>query len=90
MSWVLTGTYFEHCPCDMVCPCTTSRLSKPADTEPCTVVLAFNIQRGQIEGLDVASRTVVLVADAPQLMSDGVGKSACTWTMAPRMISSRH
>jgi hypothetical protein len=71
MSWELTGTYFEHCPCDMVCPCTTSGLTRPADTERCTVVLAFNIQNGQIEGLDVAGRTVVLVADAPQLMSEG-------------------
>jgi len=46
-------------------------LTKPGDTERCTVVLAFNIQSGQIEGLDVDGRTVVLVADAPQLMSEG-------------------
>jgi hypothetical protein len=71
MSWELSGTYFEHCPCDLVCPCTTSGLTKPGDTERCTVVLAFNIQSGQIEGLDVDGRTVVLVADAPQLMSEG-------------------
>lgn len=71
MSWELSGTYFEHCPCDVVCPCTTSGLTKPGDTERCTVVLAFNIQSGQIEGLDVDGRTVVLVADAPQLMSEG-------------------
>lgn len=71
MSWELTGTYFEHCPCDLVCPCTTSGLSRPGDTERCTVVLAFNVQRGQIDQLDVGGRTVVLVADAPRLMSDG-------------------
>jgi hypothetical protein len=35
---------------------------QPADVERCTVVLAFNVQRGQIEGLDVVGRTVV-VAD---------------------------
>ena len=71
MSWELTGTYFEHCPCNLVCPCTTSGLSMPGDTERCTVVLAFKVQRGQIEGLDVAGRTVVIVADAPRLMSEG-------------------
>lgn len=71
MSWELTGTYFEHCPCDLVCPCTTSGLSRPGDTERCTVVLAFNVQRGQIDQLDVGGRTVVLVADAPRLMRDG-------------------
>jgi len=36
-----------------------------------TVVLAFNIQRGQIHDLDVGGRTVVIVADAPRLMSEG-------------------
>ena len=71
MSWELTGTYFEHCPCDLVCPCTTSGLSKPGDTERCTVVMAFNVQSGQVEELDVAGRTVVLVADAPRLMNEG-------------------
>lgn len=74
MSWELSGTYFEHCPCDLVCPCTTSATSKPADVERCTVVLAFNVQRGQIEDLDVAGRTVVVVVDAPRLMSDGEWK----------------
>jgi hypothetical protein len=24
VSWQLTGTYFENCSCDMVCPCTAS------------------------------------------------------------------
>jgi hypothetical protein len=71
MAWELAGTYFEHCPCGMVCPCTTSGLTMPADVDRCTVVLAFNVQRGQVEGLAVAGRTVVVVADTPRLMSDG-------------------
>ena len=71
MTWELTGTYFEHCPCDLVCPCTTSSATRPADVERCTVVLAFNVQRGQVEGLDVVGRTVVLAVDAPRLMSEG-------------------
>ncbi len=24
MAWHLEGTYFENCPCDMVCPCRAS------------------------------------------------------------------
>jgi len=36
--------------------------------ERCTVVLAFNVQRGQIEGLDVVGRTVVVAVEAPRLM----------------------
>jgi hypothetical protein len=71
MSWELTGTYFEHCPRDLVCPCTMSSATRPADVERCTVVLAFNVERGQIEGLDVVGRTVVVAVDAPRLMSEG-------------------
>jgi hypothetical protein len=49
MARELAGTYFEHCPCGMVCPCTTSGLTMPADVDRCRVVLAFNVQRGQVE-----------------------------------------
>jgi hypothetical protein len=71
MAWELSGTYFEHCPCGMVCPCTTSGLTMPGDTERCTVVFTFNITRGTVDRLDVGGRTVVVVADAPRLMSEG-------------------
>ncbi len=50
MSWQLSGTYFENCSCDMVCPCTTSGLTKAADRERCRVVLAFHVERGDIDG----------------------------------------
>jgi len=71
MAWQLSGTYFEHCPCGMVCPCTTSGLTQPADQERCTVVFAFNVQSGEVEAVDVAGRKVVLVVDAPRQMTDG-------------------
>jgi hypothetical protein len=71
MTWRLDGTYFENCSCDMVCPCTTSGLSMPADQDRCRVVLAFHIDRGEVDGLDVSDKTVVVVADTPPLMADG-------------------
>ena len=71
MAWRLDGTYFENCSCDMVCPCTTSGLTRPADQERCRVVLAFHVDRGEIDGLDVGDRTVVVVADTPQVMAEG-------------------
>jgi hypothetical protein len=71
MAWRIEGTYFENCPCDMVCPCTTSGLTHPADAERCRVVFAFHVDRGEIEGVDVSDRSVVLVVDAPRLMTDG-------------------
>ena len=71
MSWHLEGTYFENCSCDMVCPCTTSGLSMPADQERCRVVLAFHVERGEVEGVDVSDKTVVVLADTPAIMGEG-------------------
>lgn len=71
MSWHLSGTYFENCSCDMVCPCSTSGLTMPADQDRCRVVLAFHVDRGDIDGVDVSDRSVVVVADTPPVMADG-------------------
>jgi hypothetical protein len=71
MAWSLQGTYFENCPCDMVCPCTTSGLTKPADAERCRVVLVFHIDSGEVEEVDVSGLTVAVLADTPQVMADG-------------------
>jgi hypothetical protein len=71
MAWSLEGTYFENCPCDMVCPCTTSGLTKPADTERCRVVLVFHIESGEVDGVEVGGLTVAVLADTPQVMADG-------------------
>ena len=71
MAWRLDGTYFENCSCDMVCPCTTSGLTRPGDQERCRLVLAFHVDRGEVDGLDVSDRSVVLVVDGPQVMAEG-------------------
>ena len=71
MAWRLEGTYFENCSCDMVCPCTTSALTMPADTERCRVVLIFHIDSGEVEGVDVSGLSVAVFADTPALMSEG-------------------
>ena len=71
MAWKLDGTYFENCSCDVLCPCGASSLVLPADKERCQVVLAYHVDSGDIEGVDVSDRTVVVVADTPAQMSDG-------------------
>jgi hypothetical protein len=43
----------------------------PADQERCRVVLAFHVERGEVEGVDVSGKTVVVLSDTPALMSDG-------------------
>ena len=71
MAWQLQGRYFENCSCDMVCPCTTSGLTMPADYDRCRVVLVFHVDAGAVEDVDVSNLTVAVLADTPPLMADG-------------------
>jgi hypothetical protein len=71
MAWHLEGTYAENCNCDVVCPCIVSGLTAPATQERCHTVLAFHVERGEIDGVDVAGKHVIVVIDAPRVMGEG-------------------
>ena len=49
MSWKVSGSYFESCSCDVVCPCTAS-LSLGATRDRCRIVLVFNVKDGEVDG----------------------------------------
>ena len=70
MAWKLSGSYFETCSCDVICPCTAS-LSLGATRDRCKVVLVFNVKSGEVDGTDVSGLTVAAVCDAPKVMSEG-------------------
>jgi len=70
MSWRITGSYFETCSCDVVCPCTAS-LALGASYDYCRVVLVFHVKEGEVEGVDVGGLTVAAVAETPKVMTDG-------------------
>jgi hypothetical protein len=42
-----------------------------ADYDRCEVLLAFHVESGEVDGVDVAGCTVAVVADAPKVMTDG-------------------
>jgi hypothetical protein len=71
MAWRLDGTYFENCNCEVVCPCTAADFAAPADHERCRVLIAFHVDAGQIDGVDVAGMTVGVFADTPPMMIEG-------------------
>jgi hypothetical protein len=75
MAWSIRGRYFENCSCDMPCPCTVS-FDAGADKERCNAVLAFHVDSGEVDGVDISDRTVVVVLDSPQVMTDGNWKLA--------------
>jgi hypothetical protein len=70
MAWSLDGTYFENCSCEVPCPCTAS-FSLGADYDRCEALLAFHVDRGEVDGVDVAGLSAALVIDSPKVMSDG-------------------
>src|SRR5918999_789723 len=70
MAWKLEGQYFENCSCDVPCPCTVS-LDFGADRERCNAFLVFQVEVGDVDGVDVSGLTVAAMIDTPKVMSEG-------------------
>ncbi len=43
----------------------------PADNDRCRVVLAFHVDSGEVDGVDVSGLSVAVLADTPPVMADG-------------------
>lgn len=71
MAWRIEGEYFENCSCDVLCPCITSPISGPADTERCQVPFAIQIHSGHFDDISLDGLAFVQVFDAPAIMSQG-------------------
>jgi hypothetical protein len=71
VSWRLSGTYFENCNCNVACPCAVSGFTVPGDHERCIVLLAFRVDSGEIDGIDVSGLSYAILADAPGAMAEG-------------------
>ena len=72
MVWQLSGNYYESCSCEAMCPCSWSMFGRAATRDDyCRFAMAFEVERGDIEGVDVSGTTFVLVGDAPPNMTDG-------------------
>ena len=70
MAWNLTGSYVETCSCELMCPCNLS-FDHGATYDFCRVTLVFAIKSGDVEGTDIAGRTVAIIADSPKVMTEG-------------------
>jgi hypothetical protein len=70
MAWKLDGQYFGNCSCDVPCPCTVS-LDLGADRDRCNAFLVFQVESGEVDGVDVSGTTVVIMVDTPKVMSEG-------------------
>lgn len=62
MAYHLEGRLLEVCDCRVLCPCW---IGEDPDNGTCDSVLAYRFDKGTIEGVDVAGRTLALVAHIP-------------------------
>jgi hypothetical protein len=60
--WSVSGTYFETCNCEAICPCVT--MGPPTEGN-CTVLLAWHIDKGKFGGTDLEGLNAVLMAHSP-------------------------
>lgn len=71
MAWSLAGKFYENCSCDAICPCTWSNLAQRATNDYCRFAMAFDVEAGDVDGVDLSGRRFVIVGDSPPAMTDG-------------------
>ena len=64
----LEGTLIEACSCNVNCPCW---IGEDPDLGECFAIVAYGIERGQIEDLDVSGLNLVLICHIPGNVLDG-------------------
>ncbi len=68
MTYHLEGRLLEVCDCRVLCPCW---IGEDPDNGTCDSVLAYHFDAGSVDGVDVAGRTVAMVARIPGNVLNG-------------------
>src|ERR1700751_5784786 len=71
MAWGLDGKYFESCSCAAISPCTWSAFTARATLDRCRALLAYHVESGEIDGVDVSGLSFALFLDTPPVMAEG-------------------
>jgi hypothetical protein len=62
MAYQLEGSLLEVCTCNVICPCW---VGEDPDGGTCDGVIAYHIDKGKVDGVDVSGRTLSLMAHIP-------------------------
>lgn len=74
MAWQLRGQLIETCSCNMFCPCWFGVPDLAVQDQGwCASAVAFRIQQGSADGVDLSGRTVVWAVDFPEVIFSGNG-----------------
>ena len=73
MAYNLTGRLLEVCNCRVLCPCW---IGEDPDFKTCDTIVAWHFDKGTVDGVDVAGRTLAMIAHVPGNILQG------NWTAA--------
>lgn len=73
MAYHLEGRLLEVCNCRVLCPCW---IGEDPDFKTCDTIVAYHFDKGTVDGVDVAGRTLALLAHVPGNILQG------NWTAA--------
>ncbi len=68
MAYTLEGSILEVCDCKVLCPCW---IGEDPDNGTCDSIIAYHIDRGSIDGVDVSGLTMAMLAHIPGNVLDG-------------------
>ncbi len=71
--WRISGSYFEACNCEAICPCV---VFSPPTEDDCIVSLCWRIDKGRHGDTDLDGLNVVMLAAAKGNMKNGDWKAA--------------
>src|SRR4026208_954375 len=63
MAYEIEGRLLEVCTCNVLCPCW---VGENPDYETCDTTIAWGIEKGSIEGVDVSGLTIAVSAHIPE------------------------
>jgi hypothetical protein len=72
MGYQVEGSILEVCNCNVLCPCW---IGEDADRGTCDAVVAWHVDRGKINGVDVAGRTLAVLVHIPGNILQGNWKA---------------
>ena len=73
MAYQLEGRLLEVCNCRVLCPCW---IGEDPDYGTCDTIIAWHIDKGTVNGVDVSDRTIAMIAHVPGNILQGNWKAA--------------
>jgi len=73
MAYHLEGRLLEVCNCRVLCPCW---IGEDPDYGTCDTIVAWHIDKGKIDGVDVSGHTIAMIAHVPGNILKGNWRAA--------------